>query len=1120
MSRCFSQRVGARLILLLALSPVGAGWPETSILFAAEAPRPLPYLVQSWQTEHGLPQNYVTSIAQTDDGYLWIGTYNGLARFDGVRFVTYDPDRTPELKHAHVHKVLTDTHGTLWISTSGGGLTAWRDGAFRFEWLGSAVEGGVRRLLWSHSNEVLFALSTGRLLRGVTTAHGTNRWEVIATPADVSSRSAGRDGTVLWLMTNGHLSRLEGDQFQPLPSDAGLAGRRVRMLLTDHAGRLWAGTDKEIAVWEPERELRSKSEIGNPKPELAATLAAPVAAGRFRNMTPTNGETALAVTGMAASGDGIWVTANGRTRRCRERQWVAEAAGWQPEPSALAVGYYGDREGGMWAYFGTGLLHVRPDGEVRRITTEHGLANDRVACWFQDREGNIWAGLNRGGLVRVRPRYFQVLGVAEGLSDQVAMSVCEDADGAIWVGTYGGGLNRWRHGVFEHFNLGLSDTPGIVVAVCPDEQGRVWIGTAGNGVWVHEQGEFKRHFSSQPLEDRAYAIFVDRSGGKWMGNRRGLFLWKNGELKQYGTADGVPSTDVRAFAEDAAGAIWIGATDGALYRFADGKFNRFRAPDALGRQPVYSLLADDHGTVWMGTFRGGLVRFKDGRFTRCTTREGLPNNVVCHILDDNRGQLWMSSHQGIFRVTKSAFHAFARGESQSVPCVAYGKFDGLPTLECTGNYQPAGWRGRDGRLWFATVKGVVSVQPDEVTVNPLPPPVVIEEVVVDGQAKSLKRLSVEALKREADGHKDTPSASTLQPFNAFTSLKIGPGRHHVEFRFTGLSFSAPDKVQFQYKLEGLDRGWLDGGGTRTASYSYMPAGDYRFQVRACNNDGVWNESGASLAFVVLPYFWQTWWFLALAALTAFGTVGGVIRFVEKRKLQRRLERLERERAIERERARIAQDIHDDLGASLTRITLLSETARENRSGDEPPTADLDQIYSTARELTRAMDEIVWAVNPQHDTLDSLATYLGKFAQDFLRVAGVRCRLDMPVQLPALPLTSEARHNLFLAFKEALHNTMKHAAASEVRVQLKIDPAGFTLTVEDNGRGFAAHEPSPAANGATGQASRLETGHGLKNMRQRLEEIGGRCEVETRLETGACVRFVVPMPIPKAGPALS
>jgi signal transduction histidine kinase len=296
---------------------------------------------------------------------------------------------------------------------------------------------------------------------------------------------------------------------------------------------------------------------------------------------------------------------------------------------------------------------------------------------------------------------------------------------------------------------------------------------------------------------------------------------------------------------------------------------------------------------------------------------------------------------------------------------------------------------------------------------------------------------------------------------------------------------------------------------RSASYSYVPAGEYRFRVRACNNDGVWNEAGASIGLVVLPHFWQTWWFLLLGALAFFGTVGGGIRFVEKRKLQRRLERLERERLVERERARIAQDIHDDLGASLTRITLLSESARDGRDGGAAQ--EVEQIYSTARELTRSMDEIVWAVNPRHDTLDSLATYLGKFAQDYLRTAGVRCRLDMPMQLPSLPLTSEVRHNLFLAFKEALHNTVKHASATEVRVQLELHGQQFTLSVEDNGKGITSGDASPAAEAVAGQAERLETGHGLSNMRRRLAEIGGRCEMETRPGAGTRIRFTMPVP---------
>jgi signal transduction histidine kinase len=315
-------------------------------------------------------------------------------------------------------------------------------------------------------------------------------------------------------------------------------------------------------------------------------------------------------------------------------------------------------------------------------------------------------------------------------------------------------------------------------------------------------------------------------------------------------------------------------------------------------------------------------------------------------------------------------------------------------------------------------------------------------------------------------------------------------------------------VLFKYRLEGLEADWMDaadGGTERAATYSYLLPGDYTFRVRACNNDGVWNETGAAFAFTVLPHFWQTLWFRGLAVTGLVGSVALGVWSGTRRRMRRKLESLERQRAVERERARIAKDIHDDLGASLTRITMLSQSARSELDNPAQAAADLDRIYGTSCELTRAMDEIVWAVNPQHDTLDSLASYLGKFAQDFLSHTSIRCRLDVPVQLPGWPLTAEVRHNLFLAFKEALHNTLKHAAATEVRISLSLETAGFTLTVEDNGRGF---EPQAPKEGTLAGSGRVAAGNGLMNMQRRLAEIWGTCEIQSQPGKGTRVQFAV------------
>jgi signal transduction histidine kinase len=332
-------------------------------------------------------------------------------------------------------------------------------------------------------------------------------------------------------------------------------------------------------------------------------------------------------------------------------------------------------------------------------------------------------------------------------------------------------------------------------------------------------------------------------------------------------------------------------------------------------------------------------------------------------------------------------------------------------------------------------------------------------------------------------------------------IAIRPGRHRFDFDYTAINFAAPERILFKYRLEGLDQTWVGPTSKRTASYSHIPPGDYAFRVMACNSDGVWNETHATLAFTLQPFFYQTLWFRVAAILLAIGLVGLGALLAARQRYRRRLELVERQRGIERERARIAQDIHDDLGSSLTRIILLSQSARGDLDSPELAASDLDRIYDTARNLTRSLDEIVWAVNPRHDTLDSLATYLGKFAQDFLGAANIRCRLDMPVSLPSWPLSAETRHNVFLAFKEALNNAVKHAYATEVRVALSLEQLAFTLSVEDNGRGF---EPSATA------ASKSDTEDGLMNMRMRLSEIGGSCDIESTPNRGARIQFHVPM----------
>jgi len=399
----------------------------------------------------------------------------------------------------------------------------------------------------------------------------------------------------------------------------------------------------------------------------------------------------------------------------------------------------------------------------------------------------------------------------------------------------------------------------------------------------------------------------------------------------------------------------------------------------------------------------------------------------------------------------------------------------LPASECTLGSQPAACRTRDGRLWFPTIAGLASVDPSQFHLNTNPPPVLIESVLVEGQEQTANRLNVKLPE----------------------SITVPPGKEHVEIQYSSLNLSAPNSARFKYRLEGHEESWSEVGNTRVARYSKLPPGNYRFQVTACNEDGVWNPVFSSIGIIVQPPFWRTWWFMTLIAAGLLGLIIAIVHFVSTQKLQRELAVLRQKEALEKERARIARDIHDQVGASLTQVSLLGEMVESDKEIPEEVEAHAKQISQTARETSRALDEIVWTVNPSNDTLDGLINYICKNAQEYLSVAGLRYRLEIPAELPRKNISPEARHNVFLAAKEAVTNVVRHARASEVWIRLAIAPDQFILKIEDNGRGFA---PEKAA----------QLRHGLSNMRQRMEDIGGTFSIAPRAEGGTVVSFTVPI----------
>jgi ligand-binding sensor domain-containing protein/signal transduction histidine kinase len=984
-----------------------------------------PYHTTTWRVEDGLPQSTVTCIAQSADGYLWLGTQNGLARFDGVKFRVFDENNTRAIKNSRIVQLLTDTQGTLWVGTEHGGLVSLRDGRF-----------------------------TSYEVPGRGTTHDYAR-----------SFCDDRRGALWQVSCEWQLIKLVQGQFTVFSDGWNLSSPTVKSLACDVNGQVWVGTDSELAIMEN---------------------------GRFQPVWGRTNEANFQMDFMAPSLEGgVWVAATSRLRKFEKGQKAVDLGVYDWTNRAI-YDLREDKEKRLWvATLGSGLFRYDTNDEVLHLDSHNGLPTDFVRCVMEDREGNIWVGTEGGGLCRLKQSIFKTYGVKEGLASDQVMSVAEARDGGLWISTDGNGLDHLSDGKVRHygFNDGLRN--GNVWSVIQDRRGIVRAGT-WDGAFELAGDKFVGLSDGQTIGWDVLAMYEDSAANLWLGQQAfgGITRLCNSNRTVIEIPGKSAHLDVRCFVEDRDHNLWIGTSEDGLYQMKDGKFTHFDRKDGLGSDSIWSLFVDGQGVLWVGACRGGLSHWQNGHFVTWTTKNGLINNVICQILEDAHANLWLGSYGGVFRIDRSELNESFSNPNREVHCVGYGLEDGLPSLECQGGFQPSGYKSRDGSLWFPTIKGLVMVNPEKVGRNSLPPAVVIEDVIVDGTSNS-------------ETNRAGQSSIGLAP-----KASVPPGNSRIEFQYTALNFSAPNGLHFKYRLEDLEKEWEDAGTKRSAVYSHVPPGNYVFHVIACSSEGVWNGTGATLAVAIQPYFWQTRWFLISNVVAGLVAAASVARYVESRTMRSRLEQAERERAIEKERSRIAKDIHDEFGASLTEITLLSEFAQEPTASKKQVQADMQKITAKARNLTQMMDEVVWAVSPQNDILEKFVTYTCSFVEEYLQTAKIACRLELPEFLPEIILTADVRHNLFLVVKEALNNIVKHAAASEVRIQIALETKTLILTIQDNGKGFASEAAS--GYGVTASANQKD---GLSNMRKRMESIAGRIELESLPGRGTRVRLMIALPSP-------
>jgi ligand-binding sensor domain-containing protein/signal transduction histidine kinase len=973
-------------------------------------------------------------------------------------------------------------------------------------------------------------------------------------PADsVAAILPTRDG-FLWVGTSAGLVRFDGVKFTPLTLTSFSTNSPVSVtaLCEDTDGSLWIGTLQDglfvlkagqVSHFSPAQGLLDESVTS-----LDADKSDQVWIGTksglnlwtghdLKSYTVREGLPDKFVSGVNVARSGtVWITTRAGMclftgGRIAPYALQTESQGRSPE----YLGAYEDRRGNLWAFGDTYLINL---AEGKRFNYFRSSESASVRIWSlcEGQDGRLWIGTSGRGLFCFEDNHFQPVVLGENRWSYDVRAICEDREGNLWLGTLGGGLAQLRPQSMHVLRVGQGLPPGSPTTLALDATGRIFVGMQRDGLFAGESGRFERVGGSAGLavqnfvtsvatardgtlwvgtlddglfglrgdsevhlttadglaDDSVLSLCLDDQGALWVSTGAGTVHRCSGtQVTTFDRGEGLPGTPVTVLIPSIEGGLWAGTQDGLILHEHAGLFSTNAAATDPGHRPVLALREDAANRLWIGSAGGGLTCLAKGVALNWSTNSGLSGTVVSGLAGDEAGNLWLVTETGIYRAGRGELERALQDPRLPLVC---REISAARTTPSSGEIFGASRAvlSPDGELWFATSDGVLNVDTRFSDHAPSSLPVYIESASINsGSPMPLLR-----------GVLWSPTNLPTGPFKTPVDVQS------IEFRFTALNFAAPDGVRFRHKLEGLETEWVNDAGGRAVSYSPLSHGRYRFRVAARDADGTWREAPESFSFIVPTPIYLQGWALFLYFAVAVALVTGVVRIVSHRRLRSALARLEQQQSLERERMRIARDMHDDMGSKLTKISFLSEHAQMDAQSAGPLAGKMQAIAQTARELLQTMDEIVWVVNPRNDTLENLVTYLSHYAIEYFQNTQVECDLRLPAEIPHHPFSSEVRHNVFLTFEETLNNVLKHSGAPRVQVEMVVNGRALVIKITDNGHGFAWPVPASAVDAARNSGKR--GGNGLKNMQQRLADIGGECAVASRPGAGTAVTMHIPL----------
>jgi signal transduction histidine kinase/ligand-binding sensor domain-containing protein/CheY-like chemotaxis protein len=1004
-----------------------------------------------------LPQNSIFAVTQTPDGYIWLASDTGLARFDGVKFDIFSQENVPALKGNLFHGLLVDRDGTLWISSWEGGLMRYKNGTFEkvFTRSNGLSSDNVRHVLLAADGSMWVGTINGvnRLVHmsGSRIAVTSIPLPAAAPSHKINAVAEGPDGTI-WLGSDNGLLAIAKEGGKYVAKQAGLGKHQVTTLTVDRQGLLWVGTNGSGLFRMPGEKKE--------EPRL--------------HFTPGNGLASDLISVLYTAADGsVWV---------------------------------GTRSGG---------LNRIQYPAIYSFDVSKGLSHNYITSIFKDREGNLWVGTNGKGVNLFSESRITVYSKKNGLSHDQVFGVYRDNRDNIWVGTFGSGVDCIKDGkIVKHYSEEDGLPSNLVLTISQDQTGSLWFGTYGGGVARLKNGRFETFSTRRGLVSNiVYGLFTDSKGQLWAGtNKGGLHRFENGRFSLFTRI----KEKVRAFMEDRSGSLWVGTDITGVVRITGNTFEIFDESRGLSSNDVLAILEDKSGAVWVSTFGGGVNRYNrtGGGFQSVTRKDGLPHDVVFWMLEDNNGYLWMTTMEGIFRVGRKELEDFFKGLVPSVNCTLFDESSGMKVRECNGGTQPSGVEDAEGNLWFITADGAAVFDPARMIDVSISPAVAIKHASIDGRDYLPK-----------------------QEWHA------PPGKGNLEFYYAGFHFAAPDRLEFQYRLDGYDEDWVEAGKRRAAYYTNISPGSYRFRVRARLEGGAWGETGASLPLLLQPHFWQTWWFYLLLVLSGLF----LIRFFYFLKLknvqrrQRKLEKLVAERTrslknktleleVEREAAQAANRaksmflarMSHEIRTPMNSVIGFADILKNTPLNDEQQEF-IGNITKSGEALLHLIDEILdfskieaGQLIIKHIDFDPevLAFDVCHSMQPRLENKPIEILCRIGDQVPAFVRSDAARIRQVLV--NLLGNAVKFTHEGEIELSLQVDeetPEQLKLhfAIRDTGIGISPESLDTVFevfrqgdNSDTRQFG--GTGLGLAISRQIARLLEGDIRVESKLDEGSTFHF--------------